>query len=444
MTFSKNTRRSLISAATALPLLLQPFAVLHAQSLQVIPLQKISLMEMSAAAISVSQQNSSFIAQPNLSNVGTSFTFLLTLKDGAGNPVMAKNVDILVSKNLQTAVHYARTTDQNGQATVTILSDEVGDYIANTVADSAHFIASAVVTGGRSNGQSSVPFNTTPSSTPVTPPVIQVVPPAATTTTPATPTTVSQNTSSLTAQPQLSTAGSDIIFTLTLKDANNAPVTSKDVVILVSKNLQTATHYTRTTNQDGQASVTIHSDDIGDYIANSVVDNVHLIASAIVTAGNQPATQTQSPQDTTFQTSPIPNLILTRSPNDATSQSAPSAETALQYASGRLILNTNQNILTYTDPTTQQTLRMWESRWAFNALKGLATTVTDATLRQIPQPGQEKQQNIDLRRSFAGKILVTKSDKSKIWYIHPDTLQRYWFNGSASSFTYLKSVADQR
>jgi hypothetical protein len=423
--------QSLIITSAALPLLLQPTSAVQAQTFALGNLTDASLAQ--ATATAVSQKNSTFTAQPALSNLGSTFIFVLTLKDASNRPVTGKNVDILVSKNLKPATHFARTTDQGGVATITIQSDESGDYIANTMVDTAHFIASAVVTGGDT---SAAPMGTAPETSPTstTPAPVQQQLQTATTTITDGSSIVSQSVSTFTAQPILTTVGSDLIYILTLKDANSNPISGKDVTVLVSKNLKPATRYPRTTDQNGQTSVTITSDEIGDYIANTVVDNAHFIASAVVSAGDQPNTLAQpQPAATTY--------IAPTSENPQT-QNQPTQ--ALQYAVGRLTMNVNQNILTYTDAATQQSLRMWEARWAFNALKNLAITVPDATLKQIPQPGQDKQQNLDLRRTFAGKILISKSDKNKIWYIHPDSLQRYWFNGTASSFTYLKSIADQR
>jgi hypothetical protein len=233
---------------------------------------------------------------------------------------------------------------------------------------------------------------------------------------------VAQQYSTFTVQPTDVATNAPATFTISLRDAKNLPIANRPLAFLVNINSVTSTQLAAT-NRSGVASVVFQSQQPGMIALSITLDGVPFNASASVTA---PAVA-----------EPVPVVA---PPVDPTVVAAPAPQPEPIVSSGRFVWNPSSNILTYQDPTSHQTLKMWDAAWAFGALSKLATPVSAKVLNSIPLANQKANTN---GKKYAGRLLATASDKKHVWYIDPMTFKRNYFDGTQASFAYLQTLAEQ-
>ncbi len=82
----------------------------------------------------------------------------------------------------------------------------------------------------------------------------------------------------------------------------------------------------------------------------------------------------------------------------------------------------------YVHPSNGRRYLLSDPAPTFALLKSISTQVSDAWLAKPPKRG-------------AGKIVRTKSDPNRLWYIHPDGLKKIYVEANDTSFAFFKGQA---
>lgn len=85
----------------------------------------------------------------------------------------------------------------------------------------------------------------------------------------------------------------------------------------------------------------------------------------------------------------------------------------------------------FVNPATKKTYNLTSASAAFKTLNLQAVKVTDQQLKDKT-----------VLKKYAGRILVSKSNPKRLWYVKPGSLSLTYFDGSDKSFAYLKTQAE--
>jgi hypothetical protein len=378
-----------------------------------------------------------FSASKDSGLVGEPITFTATLRNAAGAPIANKTI-VFNFRTENSSWSNERVSDSNGTVRLTYIPTQIGSLYAEVGFGDATLSKYVRV------------YPATTETDAASPPPQDTNPTSPTTNS----ATASSRNSSLDVDSPLTQVGKTVTFILTLANEGGQPLADRSAQIIVSIRGEN-TVYSVTTNAGGQARVQVKATIPGGITATAMVDRALLIRSVTVENGTSsnptgasesapPASTYQEPQNPTG----APAGTETSTPSPAQAEQAPAttasetpapAPVELKYVSGKFVWNSDQRKLTYKNPRTGKTLAMWEARWAFNALKEMAQQIPETTLTKIPVSGSNSRNNMSVRKSFAGFILQGR-DKKRIWYVNPKDLKRYYFDGSAKSFEYLKKL----
>jgi len=384
------------------------------------------------------------------------------VKDTDGQPMPGKTVSLL-SLSGPLTFSDAQTTDADGYASLAVRSTtaknytvtaRVGDVSLAATVDIVFIGQTATNASSPANGSVSTTDNQQPAQNANTPthatPTSQATAPPPQTTSKQ---TVSEQRSSLMVLPTELTVGETMAFILTLKDVAGAPIANRYVELMVSINGEMKVRPV-TTDAAGVARLDVEATEPGEISASAMVDSALFIASATAVKGTDASAKTASSEEASAKT------VLATESNAPTSTNGEKVGVGLgvgekieiletkaipepQSKSGKFVWNKASGILTYQNPASRKILKIWDARWGFGALRSQATVVSSATLKKIPQAAEKKANNMALRKRYAGQILVSSKTDKFVWYINPNDLKRYWFDGSAKSYAYLILVADK-
>lgn len=92
----------------------------------------------------------------------------------------------------------------------------------------------------------------------------------------------------------------------------------------------------------------------------------------------------------------------------------------------------------YKLPSSGKVYAMTSSTDATSVLQGLALTVSDSDLLQIPKVDEASTgTTMTLRQKFAADIIYSTTTPNFLWYVSPVNLKRYYFDGSNTSLQFL-------
>ena len=99
--------------------------------------------------------------------------------------------------------------------------------------------------------------------------------------------------------------------------------------------------------------------------------------------------------------------------------------------------------LWYVNPKDNKRYLLANAEVAFSLLSAWAVTVTDKDIAGLP--GASEQSPSTAKRAAAqkraGTLVMSAMDRSKVWFISPKDLRRYYFDGSESSWRFFHYVA---
>jgi len=366
-----------------------------------------------------------------------SATAVVTVMDGDGNALSGKNVSISSTPKGVAVDAALVTTNEAGQASFKVWSSTPGTYMLKAAVESSLLTEQPTLVA---TGQSAAPPPTAAS-------------PAADATTgnanptPAAP-TASDRYSTFEAVPKLLSVGKVLSFILILKDTTAAPITGRTVQFMVTTNGVLKVSQV-TTDAAGKGQLDIVVSQPGSVSTSILVDSARFVASATVVEGETATPPTagqgtaQKPEKTTEPERPVFIVNVTSTVGTAAPGAQP-APSVPAYLPGKFVWNFALRKLTYQNPKTSTLLAMWDAKWAYGALRKQSMRVIDATLNKIPPSNSNSNSNTDVRKYYSGYVLSTANDQKRIWYVNPRDLKRYWFDGSAPSYEYLKRIAEQR
>ncbi len=97
----------------------------------------------------------------------------------------------------------------------------------------------------------------------------------------------------------------------------------------------------------------------------------------------------------------------------------------------------------YVDPTNLRRYFLGRPADAFRIMRALALGVTNKDLLKIKQNGTSGQNSaIDpaFAKSLAGRILLQVEGHGEAWYVHPETLERYYLGRPADAFKIMRNL----
>jgi len=111
---------------------------------------------------------------------------------------------------------------------------------------------------------------------------------------------------------------------------------------------------------------------------------------------------------------------------------------------GRILLQVESNgEAWYVDPVSLKRYFLGRPADAFKVMRGLALGVTNKDLLKIKQFGTSGENaGIDkaFAQSMAGKILLQVEGHGEAWYVHPQTLDRYFLGRPADAFKLMRNL----
>jgi len=347
----------------------------------------------------------------------------VTVKDEDGNLLAGKDVSLSSAPSGLQFNAALVTTDASGKATFSIKTSTAGTYAVKATVGSTILDAQATLTA--------------------------TAPATSQTSNPTAPTTVtvqraSNYHSSFEAVPTLLPVGKIVSFVLKLRDTSGAAIANRTVSFMVTTNgvLKTQ-NVTTDANGKGQLDITVTEPGV---ISTSVLaDDAKFIATATVVAATNPNEQ---PLPTASATTTGGNLTITptQETTGATIEAQPAAEEEAarpEPKPGRMLWIRDTDTVFYKHPRTLKVYEFNDAAEALVALKGASMRLSQSTFAKIPTAKQNSKKFLPTRRLYAGRLLVTANDKERVWYVHPDTLKRYWFDGSTGSYEFLKQLADK-
>lgn len=274
--------------------------------------------------------------------------------------------------------------------------------------------------------------------------------------------TVSPDTSLLVAVPHELIAGETVSFKMSLKDAQAFPIPDREFSLMISYNEETMVR-TLKTDATGSAVTDFVPELPGGISASAMVDSAHFITSATIipaaptaapTAASAPVTAIVVPPEFVITEVASPMVDVPPTPETVAEveqtvptfiASKPEMSSELVSTPGSFVWNTGFGKLTYVNPDSLQLLTMWDAMWAFNALREQAMQVPDEVLELLPKADNSDMAIDDsLLEQYGGRMLMTTTDQSRIWYVSPKDMRRHWFDGSVRSYDYLKSISEQK
>ena len=345
----------------------------------------------------------------------------ITIKDEDGNTLSGKDVSLSsVPSGLQMGAALV-TTDATGKAIFTIKTVTAGTYTLKATVDSTVLSTQPTLTATGSGT----------TSTTVTAP------------TTVTASRASNFYSSFEAVPTLLPVGKTVSFILKLRDTTSAPMANRTVSFMVTTNgVLKAQNVTTDASGKGQLDITVTNPGV---ISTSVlVDEARFIATATVVAAASAADQ-PLPTATTTPTGAGLTITPTQETAGATIDEQPPVEESQlpEPKAGRMIWVSGTDTVIYKHPRTLKIYVFENAQQALDGLKMASSRIPNSTIMKIPGAAQNSKSYMATRRFYSGRCLMTANDNKRVWYVHPDTLKRYWFDGSAASYEFLKKLADK-
>jgi hypothetical protein len=121
---------------------------------------------------------------------------------------------------------------------------------------------------------------------------------------------------------------------------------------------------------------------------------------------------------------------------------AGSAKAATSYQ-GKLLLQTQgKGELWYVNPNDNKRYQLPnQADKAYRLLTMLSTTIDDRMLKKIPVGADKAKGDMGARQLYNGLFLASQDDVTRLWYVWPKDMKRYWFDGTDPSYKFLQKKA---
>ncbi|MBU1126473.1 C39 family peptidase, partial [Patescibacteria group bacterium] len=110
-----------------------------------------------------------------------------------------------------------------------------------------------------------------------------------------------------------------------------------------------------------------------------------------------------------------------------------------QRTAGYILLDVqNHGEAWYVNPVNLERYYLADGAAAFQLMSSLGLGISNTDLAQIPVAGGSQTSDWSIRSRLAGRILLQVEEHGEAWYVHPESLQRYYLGRPETAYEVMR------